>query len=274
MNDIQKKLLEIAKLYIEICEKLNLRYFAIGGTCLGAVRHNGFIPWDDDMDFGMPRKDYEIFEREAQKLLPNFYFVQTHNTDKEYYYPFMKIRDSRTTAIEDEMKEFNINHGLWIDIFPLDGLPDSFDKIDKISKKNHDLFRRRYLSFYYINNKYFYSKLKKCYSIIRFPTKNLAFNAELRNSKKYDFDKSIYFWWNWSNLIKCHFKTAWFSDYILLDFENVKFRIPYMYDKYLTEHYGDWRKLPPIEQQVSLHKFFILDLKKSYREIENKFNYE
>ena len=85
MNQIQIKLIEIAKEYIKVCEKLNLRYFALGGTALGAMRHNGFIPWDDDIDFCMPREDYEKFCNEAQKHFPDHYFIQTHDTDKNYY---------------------------------------------------------------------------------------------------------------------------------------------------------------------------------------------
>ena len=82
MNRIQGKLLEIAKEYIKVCEKLHLRYFALGGTALGAMRHNGFIPWDDDIDFCMPREDYDIFVKEGQKLLPEHLFIQAHETEK------------------------------------------------------------------------------------------------------------------------------------------------------------------------------------------------
>lgn len=263
MNDIQKKLLEIAEHYITVCEKLGLNYFAIGGTCLGAVRHGGFIPWDDDMDFGMPRKDYEIFEREAQKYLPDHLFVQTHKTDKHYLYPFMKIRDSNTTAIENELKHTKINHGVWIDIFPMDGLPDDINKRKKDEKIDRQFIRRRFLDIGY--RKSLIDLFEKIISIIFFPKKKSALNKSISLTKKYDFYSSNYFWWNWGSRLEHNFTTAPFSSYIEVKFESLKFRIPIDADTYLTQHYGDWHKLPPEEKRNSGHEFYLIDLSKPYK---------
>ena len=109
----------------EICEKHKLDYFLTGGTLLGAVRHKGFIPWDDDIDVGMPREDYETFLRVASSCLPDGIFLQTRKTDPEVPFNFAKLRDSRTTFIETSIKDLDINHGVYIDIFPIDYFPAS-----------------------------------------------------------------------------------------------------------------------------------------------------
>lgn len=267
MNDIQKKLLEIAIEYIKVCDQLNLRYFAIGGTCLGAIRHNGFIPWDDDMDFGMPRKDYETFLKKAPLLLPNYLFVQTHESDKHYYYPFMKIRDSRTTAVEYELKNFKINHGLWIDIFPMDGLPEEKKDRSKMIFRSKQIFRRRYLSFYY-TSKYWLSILKKIFVYFIFPLKSTAYYAEQREIQKYDFDNSKHFWFTWSNCLLHNYETNWFSKYLLIRFENILIRVPFKFEDYLRDEYGDWKTLPPIDKRNSGHEFYILNIEESFKKID------
>lgn len=263
MNEIQNKLLEIAIAFVKVCEKLGLSYFAIGGTCLGAIRHQGFIPWDDDIDFCMPRKDYEIFEKEAHKYLPPKYFVQTYKTDKNYIYPFMKIRDSETTAIEDEIKKLKINHGVWIDIFPMDGLPDDFDVKKKIETFDRQFVRRRFFIGGY--QKSFLDFVEKLVSIILFPTKRSAIKKSEKLAKKYSINDTVYFWWNWSSRFEHNFKVEWFLDYETVPFESMKIRVPKKYNDYLTEHYGDWKMLPPMEKRVSGHTFSLVDLTKSYK---------
>ena len=117
---LKAKELEIFKVIIDICDRLNLRYYVIGGTLIGAIRHKGFIPWDDDIDIGMMRKDYDIFLREAPKYLPEQYFLQTVWSDPEYLNCFAKVRDSNTTFVEIPVAKRKINHGVFVDVFPLD----------------------------------------------------------------------------------------------------------------------------------------------------------
>ena len=119
----QKRLKEIElaifRAFIDVCDKLNLKYYLLAGTLLGAVRHQGFIPWDDDIDVGMPREDYEIFVEKGQALLPKEYFIQTFKTDPDYAANFAKIRNCGTTFLETSVRNCNINHGVFIDVFPL-----------------------------------------------------------------------------------------------------------------------------------------------------------
>ena len=112
MNDLQKKQLEILKAFIKVCEKYNLRYFLVGGTCLGAARHKGFIPWDDDIDVGMPREDYDKYVLLQKEYEGTPYFIQTWKSDPRYCYNFAKLRDSSTTFIENYFMSHRINHGV------------------------------------------------------------------------------------------------------------------------------------------------------------------
>lgn len=123
-----------------MCDKLKLKYFVIGGTLIGAIRHNGFIPWDNDIDIAMPREDYEKFIKLGQKHLKKNLFIQTYKTDPNYLQNYTKIRDSNTTFIESNVKKHNINHGIFIDIFPLDTLY-KFNKI-KLKLLNYQITKQ------------------------------------------------------------------------------------------------------------------------------------
>ena len=269
MNEIQQKLLEIAKEYIKVCEKLNLRYFVMFGSAIGALRHNGFIPWDDDIDFGMPRPDYEIFLKEAQKHLPNHYFVQTHETDKNYYCQYAKVRDSNTTAIESAVKDIDMNHGLWIDIFPLDGLPVSLKKRKKLDFIDFKILRRRYQDYKY-KLPQFHIKVANFLVKILVPSKERAFKKSMKLAQKYEFDKSEYVFYMFSKRSKFNLKREWFDTYKTHKFEDIEVRIPCECEKILEMFYGDWKQLPPIDQRNGGHSLLIVDLNKSYKEYIKK----
>ena len=106
--------------FVRICEKYDLRYYLVGGTLLGAVRHQGFIPWDDDIDVAMPRQDYDRF---APKELAPQYFYQSPNTDPYYFLTYNKIRKNGTEVYEERFKDAKFHKGVFIDIFPLDFCP-------------------------------------------------------------------------------------------------------------------------------------------------------
>jgi len=111
---------EILQEIVRICEKNNLSYFLIGGTLLGAVRHKGFIPWDDDLDIAIPRKDYEKFLKICQTQLNSDYFLHCNKTDPDYWLPFAKVRKKNTLFDEKSITSIETHKGIYNDVFPLD----------------------------------------------------------------------------------------------------------------------------------------------------------
>lgn len=121
IGNAQRVMLEILQEVHKICESNNLTYWLDAGTLLGVIRHEGFIPWDDDLDICMPREDYNKFIKIAQDLLPPGFFLQNKNTDKGYDLNYSKVRKLGTTLIEEgETGEEPYCHGIFIDVFPYD----------------------------------------------------------------------------------------------------------------------------------------------------------
>lgn len=123
MTPIQKKVLQILQSFMQICDQLQLKYFLVCGSALGAVKYGGFVPWDDDVDVALFRNDYERFCKEAPALLPEQLFLQNFQSDPAFPAIYSKLRNSETTCIEESIAALPINHGISIDIFPLDGYP-------------------------------------------------------------------------------------------------------------------------------------------------------
>ena len=263
MDDLKKVELDILKQFIKVCKKLNLSYYLLGGTLIGAVRHKGFIPWDDDIDVCMRRKDYEIFIREGQKYLNNNYFIQTYETDQGYLNNFAKIRNSNTTFIESSVKNINMNHGIYIDIFPLDNLYN----YNKLKEKliHYHLYKEYYLehgktiqkiivrvaNFLY-NNK---TKVQLCKKLDNMYTK--------MNDKK--LEKIVNYCGAWGVQRESHYVED-FEKLVDVKFEDVYVKAPIGYKRVLTDTYGDYMKLPPEEKRVAHHYSEIIDVNKSYKE--------
>ena len=264
MNEIQEKLLSIAKEYIRICSLLGLRYFAWGGTCLGAVRHHGFIPWDDDMDFAMPREDFEILRKKWSAYANDRYFFQTQESDPYYFYNFGKIRDCSTTAIECSLQGYPINHGLWIDIFPIDGYPANKRVFYKMAMRSRVFYRRRYLSHLYPINGFWRRAFQVIITIL-FPSKKLARYLDIKQYRKFSFDMSTMVCVApFSGEDPNPLNQAWFTNYLIVSFEGMPVRVPIGYREELTQLYGDWQTPPPEKERVGHHHCVVLDLSKPY----------
>lgn len=267
MNALQEKSFELLRQVVLICEKWNISYYLVCGTALGAVKYQGFIPWDDDIDVGFLRPDYERFLEIASGELPEWCFLQNYRTERMFCHTFTKIRDSRTTFIESGAKNLPINHGIYVDIFPIDGYPNRKCERVIFEIRQKLLNRVRFSILTDSNN----PKIRKRNKILRalglhFFCKK-AITALERMYASYSLETSDYWcnYGNWQGKLeyapKWHYgKGAWAV------FEGLRVRIPEKYDAYLTQKYGDWRNDPPLDKQKSHHISVICDPDRSYTE--------
>ena len=269
MNELQKIEFDLFKCFADICQELNLKYFLVCGSALGAARHKGFIPWDDDFDVGMYRDDYNKFIKLAPSLLPEEFFLQNYHTDPEFPYVFSKLRNSNTTFIQKILSNLNINHGIYIDIFPLDGCPNSYFELKKLNfLKKHYL---RQLNAALNMPKTLSLRGKVTVGIFKF------FGCHKRTVKILKkYEKLISRYPVKDSTIICNHGT-WHGkrDYILKEiygngtqiiYEDAIVRVPEKYDEYLTSLYGDWRTPPPRDERDDPHNCEICDTTKSYTE--------
>lgn len=266
--------IELLKNFIQICNKYDLQYYMAGGSCLGAVRHKGFIPWDDDIDVLMPRSDYDTFMDIAQKELPKNLFLQTFKTDPDYYMCYAKIRNSDTTFIETPCKNININHGVYIDIFPLDGFTENKFK-QKMFFAAKAAYQYRISKVFYLPDQHPESK-----SLFKKVLKELIMSAckDLHHTvckcdrlfRKYGIQNS--------ELVASH-NGAWAQKEIMPKsyfgkgtkgiFEDIQVILPEKYDAYLTALYGDYMTPPPLEKQISHHYCEVIDTERAYTYYRN-----
>ena len=264
IEKLKKVELEIFKVFVDVCSRLDLKYYVIGGTLLGAVRHQGFIPWDDDIDVGMPREDYEIFIRKAQAILPDYYFLQNTKTDNGYLQNFSKIRDSRTTFIETTAKNHKINHGVYIDIFPLDGFVDNNKLQNNFFKTNSMLKRRIGMEYYrHPSSQTLKYKLGRFLLKLLYPSIKYVLEKRDRLYEKYRGDRLVANHGSaWGK--KEIFPKEWYSDGVVLKFEECDVMAPKEWDKILTQVYGDYMTPPPEDKRSGHHYTDIIDLENPY----------
>lgn len=268
MNDIQLRELNVLKKIVEICKSHNINYFAIGGTCIGAVRHKGFIPWDDDIDIAMPRKDFNKFLKYAVKELPKDYKIVEGNNSKSHRFSFVKIHDSKATFMERYAIGCpDIVTGPFVDIMPIDGLSNkSFFRFIQIFL---------YRTFVGMNDRIRFVPLIQFknvkYGKLKFLSRKILSSLFKHNffyrkisvlGKKENFDNSNYciFTWRAKDLPKQRliFKKSFFENVIEVPFENMYINIPQKFDEYLKQDFGEYM-IPPSNPQTH-HDVFIIDL--------------
>lgn len=265
---LKKKELEILQNFISACEKMNLTYFIGFGTLLGAVRHGGFIPWDDDIDVYMPREAYDEFVKNGHKFLPENYFVQTIESEPLYALNFAKLRDSNTTLVERHVIDIDINHGVFIDIFPLDGYIKGKNKLLDLRAKDVPVFQEEDKNA--ISNAINGFNKKFLYKIGEtLPNKlktDLSKRAVPKDNPKYEDCEYVACLVDSFSIIPM--KKEIFGKGVLIEFEGIKVNAPENCDEYLKKIYGDYMKLPPKEQRENHHNFHICDVDKSFREYQ------
>lgn len=249
LQKAQMRMLDILKVIDKICKANDIKYWLDGGTLLGAVRHKGFIPWDDDIDIAMTREDYQKFSIIAPKELPSNLFLQTEYTDPGYFniIASMKVRDKNSKILEHfETGDESYHLGLFVDIFAYDNLPKN--KILRFIKKD---FARNILKIKHAKlknrGKAKYRLLSK---IISAETLDNIQNNLISNSNN---TESSYFGFGYDCALKRVYKKDNFFPLIELEFEGFHFCAPKEYDYYLTHTYGNYMKLPPIEKQKPKH---------------------
>ena len=276
MTELQAKLLEIFKEFIRVCDEHHLRYYACGGTALGSIRHKGFIPWDDDVDVVMPREDYEKLLALDNPFSDPKYFLQTYKTDKHYPWNFAKLRDSSTTYIEGSFRNVDMNHGLWLDIFPLDGI----SKTPKDPKKlvhhlgwawHHNYMMRAYAKRKKIRKQTWLKDLWfNIYAYLFFWTnvgqwRNKYIDRKCKKYKCDDCEQVI----NYFSNVRCGGITLrkwWIGKDVYGDFEGIKIRLPADPDGYLSYVFGDYMKLPPENKRHGEHKTKHISTTVGYKE--------
>lgn len=266
LRKLQLLQLKLAKEVKRICEKNGISYFLEAGSCLGAVRHNGFIPWDDDLDMGMLRGEYERFIRACEKDLGEEYFLQTNDSDEHFGYVFAKLRLRGTHFTEKIAAQSGSNDGIYIDIFPYDKVPDDESLRQRLGYKVrfYSLLLRikcKYKPWIYnggIKEWIKYAPFRAC--AIFFGRQGLVDKINAIMKKYNDTDaKRVTLCDNLS-----YNKTVYAAETVASlkphDFEGEMFTIPADYETYLTDTYGpDFMTPPPVEKRDSTHKIMNVD---------------
>ena len=258
-----------------VCQKYDLPIFAIGGTLLGAVRHNGFIPWDDDMDLIMLRTDYEKLCSVASNEFQKPYFFQNTYTDN-FIRVHSQLRNSETTALLRWDYGAKYNRGIFIDIFVLDNWPSNIQIQKRIIKENKKL--SSIIRFYNRNKSGTDATIKRALANCLFPlshgiinlmggSKKLFANYEKRIMKLCPQDSDYVSNVMFDDLTKDYFKKEWFSDTVMLPFMNISISCPIGFKNILEVEYGKNYMTPRMASSKHGEVFF--DTEKSYKSYEN-----
>lgn len=275
MNEIQESILDIYKQIKQICDKNNLPFYAIGGTCIGAVRHKGFIPWDDDMDIAVPIECWDEFWNCMKRELPSNYEIYTCNKIKHYRYIFNKIHNAKTTFIEEaEVGYPDAYKGIYVDVMPIAGMPAEqelrakfINKIQMYAKLN---FVRRY-PFREMKT----PKSRFAWILLHLLSPFLSYHyfsdKWLEMLKRYPLKKARYTGYTWWDSItnKLCFPIEYFETTIELPFEDSTISCPVQSKDYLSSQFGNYMELPPEDQRLDHHQVCV-STNKSYKEYKKE----
>mgnify|MGYP004467210529 FL=1 len=256
LEEYHAVLFDMLKQVDSICHAERLRYFLSGGTLLGAIRHKGFIPWDDDIDLMMPRPDYEIFLKRAEKRLPKRYILAFPDRTKDYSQPWIRIFDTRV-AVDDSGMQRTLTRSLFVDIFPIDGLPSNrtLSNLCFTRVRAWDILLKcaRRKALYPDERLKWLKKPMMALTRVR-PLPKYAVSLN-KSARRCSFERAHYA----GVLATTHYGSRErmpvevFRGSVQVPFEGGFFPAPIGYDTYLSRLYGDYMQLPPEEKRVSQH---------------------
>lgn len=268
MNDIQRKEFEILRQVDTCCRELGIRYFMCGGTLIGAVRHKGFIPWDDDIDIGMSRENYERFVREAPSWLEGRnLFLQHITTEETDPFPYVKVRMNGTKFVEFCNRNVSAHQGIYIDVFPFDYAPAS--RSEQVRQFRKVKFWDKLFPYRQIPD--ITQRPENIRMMVKYIVRRLIHYALRPVSIDFIYRKLTEAMTMSSSNPDSGFCTCWLvpkmkvyrsctmNDVVTLKFEDGEFYAPANYDEYLTEQYGDYMTPPP-ENERTGHQPYILSL--------------
>lgn len=264
LRKVQLTQLEIAREIKRVCEENDIRYFLSDGTFLGAVRHKGFIPWDDDMDMGMLRADYEKFCRIAPKKLKQEYVLQTWYTEPNYGLPFGKVMKRNTVYLEGKKTRRLKENGFYVDIFPFDDVPAEPGEQQDLARRLQSIYRVKLMKSGYTpwieDGTY---RWKKRLGYLYYQVKAL-FVSQQDLAKGYDalavsIPESGIVREEYPGSAPVYFQREWFENLAEYTFEGERFPAPANYDGYLTAMYGDYMQPPPEGERENRHQIVEID---------------
>lgn len=244
LTKLQEVEVEILNEIVRICDLYEIEYYLIGGTLLGAVRHKGFIPWDDDLDIAIPRKDFNKFIKVAKKDMKGEYFLQTSYTDKGYGRMFAKVRKNNTLFVEQDDVHIKKHHGIYVDIFPLDDGTEAF--VEKIPFSKRIAFGlSSYINSY--RNKLPIAAKKKILKF--FP---VCFLSRIRDLLYVGRGDCYINYGSQYGIAKQTIKKSYYYPPIKMEFKNNYYNVPKNYKYVLGRIYGDnYMEFPPKEKRVT-----------------------
>ncbi len=266
VNEVHRRILNILLQVDKACLEHGLRYYIWAGTMIGAVRHKGFIPWDDDLDIAMPRPDYDRLVRHCREWLPSQFEMVCAENDTVYPLPFAKIQDASTTLIE--RMHLRYLGGIYIDVFPIDGVP--------ISKWR----QRCHFAHYEYLKRVLYLMVRDPYKHGHGPSSWIPLLCrkfyrleKVQNSirkllRKYDYEQT-YLVADYDDGMKGAMPKTVLGTPTPYEFEGHQVLGVEQYDTYLTRKYGDYMTIPPHDKQRQ-HNFHYLNLNQPYREYKGQ----
>ena len=253
LRKAQLRMLEILKVVDEIFRRNNIDYWIDAGTLLGAVRHKGFIPWDDDVDISVKREDYERARTILQKELPsNLLFVDL-TTDKNYFDACGRVK-MRNTKVDIPLYRYQKEQGLWVDIFPMETLATYGEKIwgERIYGK---VFRHSHNSGLAVKSSRIAYLITHAIALLLYPFAHLIISFFRLRGKRH---QNLITYGYALSTVYPNYKLDWIFPTQDVQFENIVVRAPHDYDKYLTEFYGDYMRIPPKEKRITHSSSWII----------------